>query len=134
MKLNYFSSQTLPKLRGGGKTAKVSFGKSGSVLFNPSAVIVMSLKPGDKLTLAQDEDEPSCWYFFKDEQNGFEVKYHSDKKSLMFSHAQLIRTFNECFGFAKESKSHLIAGQPTVVKASKTEYWGLLVSGQPVES
>lgn len=133
MKLNYFSEQTLPKLNVGGKsgTPKVSFNKSGTISFNGKACELLSLKTGDKVTLAQDEDEPGNWYFFKDE-NGFAVRDGYDKKGCLFNHSVLVKTFNECFGLPAETKGYIIAGKPTKINGSKTEYWGILINGEPI--
>jgi hypothetical protein len=134
MKLQYFSNQTLPQTRGGGnKLAKVSFGKGGVISFNGAAAALIGLKSGDKVTLAQDEEDPKCWFFFKDKDHGYELRLGYDKKAVMFNHVHLIDSFNNCFGLSRETKQYLIGGTPTVLKGSKTEYWGVLVHAEPVE-
>ncbi|MBN8852252.1 MAG: hypothetical protein BGO55_00720 [Sphingobacteriales bacterium 50-39] len=132
MKLTYFSQQTLPKEAAGSKRLpKVSFAKSGVITFNKEAVKLLGLKPGDKVTLAQDPDEPINWYFFKDLQHGFDLRSAYKNLGVQFNHIELTRTFLDAIG--KEigvTHKFKIGGEPTIMKGDKsqTKYWGILVN------
>jgi hypothetical protein len=129
MKLNYFSEQTLPKQMGGGsKLPRVAFSKSGTITFNPAAGQLMGLKGGDKVTLAQDEEDPRNWYFFKDPQHGFELRPGYKDKGSMFNHKVMVQALLQAFGKPEDiTHNFKIAGQPTVMKNDKTKYWGILI-------
>ena len=101
------------------------------ICFNKEACSLIGLKAGDKVTLAQDPDEPINWYFFKDAQHGFELRGAYKDQGAQFNHVTLVRTFVEAL--EKESgKTHSfrLAGDPTVMKGDKaqTKYWGILIS------
>lgn len=128
MKLNYFSEQTLPKMGGGSKAAKVSFGKSGVISFNRPACELMALKAGDKVTLCQDEQEPRNWYFFKDPTHGFELRAGYKDNGCMFNHRQMVESFLRAFELATDiSHGFKLGKEATVLTGSKTKYWGILV-------
>ncbi len=129
MKLIKLDQTTLPKQMGGGsKTARVSFGKAGTITFNYPACTLIGIKNEDKVTLAQDEGSATDWYFFKDEVNGFKLRNGYDKKGCLFNHAKMVQELVSAFGL-DESITHnfLLAGQPTIIKGDKTQYWCLLV-------
>jgi hypothetical protein len=133
MKLNYFSSQTLPKGEFRTTKPKVSFGKAGTINFNSNACKLMELEPGVKISLAQDENTPENWYFFIDEVNGFELREGYDKKSCLLNHANLIKVFSEAFDLdTDETNSFAITTTPTVL--GETKYWGVLVDVEKVEA
>jgi hypothetical protein len=130
MKFIYFSSQTCPKQMGGKKTAKVAFGKGGTIHFNAPACELMELQAGDKVTLSQDEDEPENWYVFKDAEHGFELRSGYDGKGCLFNHAKLVIAFLEAIGKPLDKTlGFLMAGKPTTMKGDKsaTKYWGILI-------
>lgn len=129
MKLTYFSQQTFPKDMGGGsKLPRVSFNKAGLLTFNNQACALIGLKAGDKITLAQDPDEPINWFVFKDSAHGFEVRAGYKDQGAQFNHITLSKAFLEAID-RETGKTHnfKIAGQATVLKGDKTEYWGILV-------
>jgi len=129
MKLNYFSSQTVPQgyFGASNKKPRVAFGKAGTITFNEHAQKLLKLKEGDKLTLAQDEESPRDWYFFKDPEHGFELAKSSDKKYLKFGHSKLINEFYNAFGFEKGSKTFEFSETAMITKTSKTEFWQLII-------
>jgi hypothetical protein len=130
MKLNYFSEQTLPKQKGRGRRglARVTFGKKGVISFNPQACELMGIKDRDKITLAQDEEDPKNWYFFKDSQHGFEVRSGYKGRGGIFNHRTMVHEFLVAFEMDESiSHSFLIGGEPTVIAGSKTKYWGILI-------
>lgn len=130
MKLNYFTSQTLPKQMGGKKLPKIAFGKAGTISFNAPACALVGIKPGDKISLSQDEEVPENWYLFKDKDHGFEVRAGYDGKGCVFNHRKMVEAFLEAVGKpVDKTLSLLIAGKPTTIKGDKanTQYWGILV-------
>lgn len=132
MKLTYFSQQTMPKEPSGRLTLpKVSFTKAGVILFNKEATKLLGLKIGDKVTLAQDPDEPINWYFFKDKDHGFELRSAYKNLGAQFNHIVLMRTFLDAIG-KQVGVSHKfkIGGEPTILKGDKsqTKCWGILVN------
>lgn len=115
---------------GGGmrKSARVSFTKSGVIQFSPSASELMGIKSGDKITLAQDEEDAHNWYFFKDSQHGFELRAGYKDAGCMFNHRGLVHELLGAFGKPEDvTHKFLIAGEPTVMKGDKTKYWGILI-------
>jgi hypothetical protein len=134
MKLKYFTEQTLPKQVGGGMRgiARVTFGAAGAIVFNKEAGKLMSLKTGDRVALAQDEQDPENWYFFKDKNHGYEIRENKGN-GWGFNHSLLIHAFLESRGLEKgKTLRALIAGQPTEMKGDKsgTLYWGILIRPQ----
>lgn len=136
MKLKYFSEQTFPKQMGGGsKTPSISLGKGGIIQLNKRAAELLELKEGDKITIAQDEDDEACWYVFKDPNHGFALRgsYDSQKQAgaLLLNHKKLQTHICESLELnPDETRSFIIAGQPTTMKGDKTKYWGLLVKSK----
>lgn len=127
MKLTVFNEENFPKQQGNHRgTPAVRFGKMCAISLNGSATEIMELKEGDRLSMAQDEDDPANWFLFKD-VNGFEVRLHTDKKTMQFNHRKLSDAIKECFGLDKDgSHRFLIGGQPTIM--GKVKYFGLLIT------
>lgn len=129
MKLNYFSSQTLPKGNFGNRNGNpsISMGKNGAIRFNHAASELIGIEHGSKVSIAQDEEAPENWYVFVDKDNGFECRLMSDKKSHGFNHSALIQMFRDAMGIAEgKGITYRIAGQPTTFKRDKKPYWGIL--------
>lgn len=130
MKLIYFSEQTLPKQMGVGiKLPRVSFNKAGLISFNKKACELIGLKAGEKVTLAQDEEDPRNWYFFKDAQHGFELRPGYKDAGCLFNHRQMTESLLQAFQKPMDiTHKFTIAGIPTVMKSDKTKYWGILIN------
>lgn len=89
----------------------------------------MKLKLTDKLSLAQDDEEPGNWYLFKDKDNGYDMRAKDFEKTgcLCFNHGELRRSFIESIGLeTDETHKFIIAGQPTLF--GKQEFWGILIN------
>lgn len=129
MKLNYFTTQTLPKgEHHKNAVPKIGFGKNGAIRFNAQACSLIGINDGDRISIAQDEEDPANWYVFKDDSHGFVCRIMSDKKSHGFNHATLINTFKDAMGIdSRKGFSFLMAGIPTTMKGDKTKYWGILI-------
>ena len=131
MKLKFFSEQTKPQdgSRERSSVPKIYITKRGVINFNKSSSQLMEIKPGNKITLAQDEEHPNEWYFFKDDLHGFFLKLGYNKQGCIFSHSSLVRELLESVGKPLDKNySFLIAGQPTMMKNDKTKYWCILIS------
>lgn len=131
MKLKEFNAETLPKLSGGGKgVPRISFSKGGVININATACELIGLKPSDKITLAQDEEDPVNWYIYKNEK-GFELRSAYDKKGVLFNHNSLTKEIMKAIEY-DDTLSHnfIIAGQATTIKGDKTKYWGILVTAK----
>lgn len=131
MKLSYFSNQTVPKSIWGGSTAdpRISFAKSGVISINAAAVKNLGLSPENKISLAQDEDQPENWVLFIDEENGFSTRGKDFEKTgcLCFNHSALVKSIVESLGLELDATHKFpIAKQPTVF--GKTKYYGILVT------
>lgn len=128
MKLKTFNEETLPKMHGGAKstTPRVSFNKTGTIGFNGPAMELMELAPGDKISIAQDEEDTANWYLFKDSK-GFALRGKGDDgKGLTFNHTTLVKKFTEANDCDENiTIKCIVAGKPTIV--GKVKYWGLLV-------
>lgn len=127
MKLTVFDSTTLPQGTFGTRSGapSVTFQNKGAIRLNAAAADLIGVKAGDKIAIAQDEENPADWYVFAHPE-GYELRLFSDKKSLGFNNTPLKNTFYECFSIDAETKGVrlLLAGQPT--KVGKDTYWGLL--------
>lgn len=86
---------------------------------------MLDLKEGDKVSLAQDEEEAANWYIYKD-KDGFAVKAKDKVGTVAFNHKALSTEFKNAFEFPDVTKAFMIAGQPTTFE--KTQYWGILVT------
>lgn len=71
--------------------------KSGIVI-SQAAVISIGLTKGDKISIAQDEDDPRKWYLYKDELKGFTLR-DSGKKcgSLVFNSSEIWRAASSIY-------------------------------------
>jgi hypothetical protein len=108
----------------------MSISKAGLVSINRPTCTLMDLKEGDKLTLCQDEEDPECFYFFKDASHGFVVRPDKKRTSLLFTHVGMFKVICKALERStNESIKALIAGQPTTMKNDKaqTKYWGILI-------
>jgi hypothetical protein len=124
MKLSVFNNENFPKssYRSGGP--KIGFAAKGQLSINYFAAELIGIKHGDKVSLAQDESDPENWYIFKD-KDGFEVRLHSDKKTLITNHSKLCDSLKESLGLdASTSQRFTVGGQPTIL--DKVKYWGLI--------
>ena len=74
MKLILFSEKTMPVMKGRTGLPRISFEKNGLISLNKHAVELMGLMIADKLSIAQDEDNPGDWYIFKDSEEGFTLR------------------------------------------------------------
>jgi hypothetical protein len=98
------------------------------IQINKAGCINLHLLPGDKIAIAQDEDDPSNWYVFK-HKDGFELRGKDFDKtgSLTFNHKTLIQTFLESFELpTNQSYLFLLSGEPTIIE--KTNCWGIIVT------
>ncbi len=97
MELVYFTEQTLPRntFRQSAITPKISFGKGGVIAFNKKACELLALKPGDRISIAQNKKEPFEWYVFKDASNGFPIRDKDFEKNgtTAFNHKELRTSF-----------------------------------------
>ncbi len=117
---------------GGDMKPAISFAKSGIISINSPAVNLMGLKLEDKISFAQDDENPENWYLFIDEENGFQARGKEFDKTgcLCFNHNSFRRSFIESVGYPlEETNRFIIAGEPT--KFGKVNYWGILI---PTES
>jgi len=126
MKLIEFNESSLPKMGGGRNTpASVCFGKAGVINFNQKACDLIGIKETSKLSLAQDEENPSDWYFYEDKVNGFPVRPGYGKKGAMINHKKLVVAIASAFGLEEgESHNFKVAPEPTII--NKMKYWGII--------
>lgn len=128
MNLTIFNKETMPQGTfgtGWAKSPAITIGQKGLLKINYAAGELLDVKEGDRVSIAQDEENPADWYITKD-PNGYELRLGSDKKSYLFNNIALSKTIYECFELSAETKSvrWLIAGQPT--KVGKQTYFGIL--------
>lgn len=129
MKLNYFSSQTVPKenARGRNGLPSMTIVKNGSFFFNNEAVNQIGIKNDSKITIAQDEEHPENWYVFLDESNGFGLRVDEKKKTAAFGHASLADLIFEAFGLVRDhTLKFRVCGEATMIGKSPTKYWGII--------
>jgi len=132
MKLTIFSAETLPNSKRAGRSSKnqVSFGKKGKISFSKATAAHMGLKKGDKVSLAQDDDNPDKWYFYQDKA-GYEL-LETKFGGLFFCHQELVKTFVDAWDWnADESHTVTLAAAPITIKGDKsgTKYWLLELIG-----
>lgn len=73
---------------------------NGMVRFNPRTMQVCDLKQGDKVSLAQDQENPEDWYIQLDDPHGFELKFINNSltqvnKSIGFHCKDVVRKLIE---------------------------------------
>lgn len=122
MKLTIFSAETLPAQMGGGISSKsrISFTPKGKISFSMSACERMALKKGDTVSLAQDDEKPERWFFYKDKA-GFVLEPIA-KGGLTFYHPELAKTFIDAWDLdATKTQKAILMPEPTKVKTC--EYW-----------
>ncbi len=125
MKLKRFNAETCPQLVGAKGKRSLSINHKGHVLINGLAVTTMGLKPGDKISIVQDQDHPEDWYITKD-PNGFELRHKSGNTLMTQSTAMCIQVLN-CMEFTGKHNYHFpIAGTATIFE--KHKYWGILTN------
>jgi|SRR5882757_1685587 len=132
MKLTVFSAETLPNAKGGGLANKtqVSFSKKGKISFSKLTKDLILLKKGDKVSLAQDDDSPEKWYFYKDKA-GYEL-LQTKTGGLFFCHQELVKTFIDAWDLDGEQTQFFhIAIVPVTTRGDKsnTQYWLLELKG-----
>ena len=126
MELIIFDTKTMPLFKRASTVPRVQFGKTGVISFNKTACSKMGLKPGDRISFAQDKQYPDDWYFFKSE-DGFELRSKDFEKTGMgqFNHSKMVNKYVEHFGIdAKQSHSLLLSGEPEVIDGK--EFWCVL--------
>lgn len=136
MKLKFYSEQTLAKKTERSGLPKINFGKSGAITLNKLAAKLVDLNDGDRITIAQDEEDACNFYIFKDQKNGFAIRSKKiggkDTRGLQFNHKGLqIHVCKACDLDESNSNNFIVAGTPTVINGDKTKYWGLLVCARP---
>ena len=107
-----------------GKTARCSFMKNGVFSLNRAAVAKLKLKAGDKISIAQEKNEPRNCYIYKD-KDGFELRVHSSKGLLFANRATLVDTLESVGYDSSVTHSFLITSEPTVW--NKVSYFGILI-------
>ena len=84
MALKIFNTLNASKsMRGGASTITLSANSASTI--SAAAVANIGLKSGDKISIAQDEDDERKWYIFKDPKNGFELREQLNVKTLLFN-------------------------------------------------
>ena len=129
MNLTVFSTDTFPLEEGGGirTDAWILFGKSGKITLSAEAATLMGISAGDKLSLAQNDDQPEVWYAFKD-LDGFELQEMKSGK-LFITHPELASSVTGCLGLA-DDQNHRAFLTEEPVKFRRKTYWLLRFDGQ----
>lgn len=134
MKLNVFNEYTKPKNESVHNVKpRIVIAKKGAITLNGQACTLIGLKPGDKVSLGHEENEPRNWYVFRDNENGYPVRACTGTvKGVIFNHARLASEFREVAELSdNETHSLLIAKSPTIVDNGdfgKIEYWGIIIN------
>lgn len=130
MKLTKFNTELLPtrpfQIAPG---PCVRFSKRNAITFNQDAVDLMELQIGDKITLAQDDDKPENWYFFKD-PSGFLLKENKKAKGLVFYHKTLIKTFKDAFQLDLDASYGFAIDKKPTYHEGATELWRCIVASE----
>jgi hypothetical protein len=82
------------------------------------------LKPGDKIEIIQDEDNPEDWYFAKTE-SGFKTQRYSSTKGVMFNKKILAEKLLKSLG-RSETTSFPIGAEPKMVEG--LEVWSIITA------
>lgn len=134
MKIQTFNAENTPKFCRQ-KESIVSFNKSGTIRLSKILCETMAIKPGSKISLSQDQDNPQDWYLHEDPKNGFEVRGKKDagiEEGMMFNHTSLKNLFLNCFNLdIKTSYKFRVATEPT--KVGKINYYGILIDSNTLE-
>ncbi|OSZ79302.1 hypothetical protein CAP35_13900 [Chitinophagaceae bacterium IBVUCB1] len=125
MKLNKFSAANMSHIRQ--KASTIRLQRKGANIISDLAVESIGLKAGDKVSLVQDEDNPSDWYLMIDEQEGFTLRADKDSKHLSFNCAALSNTvLDACFDNVFSATFKLIT-EPN--KSGGVNYYPIILAG-----
>jgi hypothetical protein len=111
MKLKVFNPQTLPVVRHGEATVRLS--DKGVVALSKRTCEIMNLKAGDGIALHQDEDELSDWYLEKTKDGYTTRTSGGNLTGLMFNASSIVGLFDLN---GKTSIRFKIAQEPTIVE------------------
>jgi hypothetical protein len=93
MNLTVFNNETAPQGSFGRRAAvpAITIHAKGLIKLNYPAAQLIGVSEGDRVSIAQDEENPADWYITKD-ANGYELRLGTDKKSYLFNNSRLTRT------------------------------------------
>lgn len=135
MKLIVFSPETFPTGAdmGGGisPTAKVSFSKTGKIVFSKPACEHLALGKNDKVSLAQGDNDPSIWFVFLD-PDGFEL-LEGKRGNLILDHPELVQAYMQAWD-VDVSLSHKAALSIEPQTIRKVKHWQLHLEGGAEET
>lgn len=122
MNLTFFSAETHPIETGGGISpdAWILFATTGKITLSLEAGTLLGITANDRISLAQDDDQPEIWYLFKDKA-GFELKALKSGK-LVLEHPELVTVFLDCFGKSHD-ENHRLFFSVEPVKERRRSYW-----------
>ncbi|MBS1684736.1 MAG: hypothetical protein JSS76_08280 [Bacteroidetes bacterium] len=124
MKLTTFNTETVETGPRGGNSKPVVRFSTGSTTFNGAAVEMLTLKPGSKISIHQDQEESGNFYLSVGDEKGFplrQVSKESKDKSLAFNASVLSRDIMKAFDYPTDATSikFRILPEPTEIKKVK---------------
>lgn len=126
MKLKTFNAETCIVKRNGKPTVGINF-KMGLFRFNKECCELIGLKEGAKVSLHQDEEEPTDWYLLVNDEKGFETRRKENvTPGLLFNNSSLAKQIAESTEY--EGKSAALAIGKEAVKYEKKLYWPLITA------
>jgi hypothetical protein len=132
MKLTVFSAENFPPgpEMGGGilAHAKITFAKTGKIIFSKPAAAHMALSAKDRIAFAQDHDDPGNWFVFLD-ANGFQLQ-DGKRGSLVLEHSELIKAYIDTWDLkAGVNYRAALGAEPRMIR--KKKHWLLQLQDQP---
>lgn len=82
MKLKIFDSRTQRVVLDVSPKLSITL-KNGVIAISVGLRQLMDLQPGQKLSLAQDEQRPQDWYIYRDNESGMEVRVKQNNQLLI---------------------------------------------------
>lgn len=123
MKLKIFNSENSAQVRVG--TPSFYFAKAGCNTINATAVKAIGLKPGDMVSIAQNEEDPRTFYLFHDKVSGFKLRDYNKSGALAFNSASIAQQAINAAGSDKKTISCRLITEP--VTMDRTKYYPIIV-------
>lgn len=122
MKIKDLHLNEIPERR---RLPTIAFTKLGIITISAAAVFVTSMKPGDLISIAPDEDRENDWYLFKAEKETYNWRLRENLKALSFNSLKLVRVFAASLGFSGTRRIVCLIGSEPVVDHG-VEYWPII--------
>lgn len=103
----------------------VSFTGSGVISINHPAVNAIGLQSGQKVSIAQNDEDKRTFYLFVDKENGFVLRDYNKSKSLAFICAIIVKAACDNYNDDRKSVSGKLITEPQII--DKVKYYPIIL-------